>query len=313
MHDHHEPVLIEEMVRYAAPQDGDFVVDATFGRGGYSARLLQSAQCTVMAMDCDPAAAVCGQAFQERWGERFTFVGDRFSALAAHLDHPIDIIVFDLGLSSPQLADARRGFSFAADGPLDMRMSAAGPQAADVVNDMSHEEIADILHHYGQERWARRIARAIVRARQEQPITRTSQLAGLITKVIPHKHGRIHPATRVFMALRIYVNQELDELRDGLILAEKFLRPGGRLVVVCFHSLEDRIVKTFLCARSKQPAVSRFEPVPQPIPPRWEALTRRAVRPNDEEIAHNPRARSARLRAARRTAQEVLPTREIRL
>lgn len=307
----HIPVLLDEVLAAVAPRDGDLIIDGTFGAGGYSTALLIRAACRVLALDRDPTAVAAAGAVMSRFAGRLDVVGARFSAMADLLaakdgpDARADAVVLDIGVSSMQLDRAERGFSFQMDGPLDMRMGNDGPSAADVVNTASADDLADIFFHLGDERQSRRIARAIVADRTATPFTRTLQLAGLVSRVL--KTGKVdgrHPATRVFQALRIHVNDELGELARALVAAEAILKPGGRLVVVTFHSLEDGLVKRFLRERSGHAARgSRHAPVvdAEGPAPTFEAVAK-AVAPSDEEVAANPRARSARLRCATRTA-----------
>jgi 16S rRNA (cytosine1402-N4)-methyltransferase len=283
------------------------VIDGTFGAGGYARAVLRAGAARVLAIDRDPAALEAADKdprltlVEGRFGEL-----DRLAAELAPKDAPVDAVVLDIGVSSMQLDQAERGFSFMADGPLDMRMSRggsnAGPSAADLVNRADEGALADILYDFGEDRAARRIARAIVRARAAAPITRTGQLAEVVASVLPRpRPGQVHPATRAFQALRIAVNDELGELARGLAAAERVLAPGGRLAVVTFHSLEDRIVKRFFQAASAASAGgSRHAPARALPPPRWEAPAA-PVTPGAAELARNPRARSARLRAAVRT------------
>jgi 16S rRNA (cytosine1402-N4)-methyltransferase len=296
-------VLLDEVIDVLSPAPGERIVDATFGAGGYTRALLASGA-TVWAFDRDPDAIAEGRAL-EKAEDRLTLVAADFSAMAGELAardaRPVDGVVLDIGVSSMQLDRAERGFSFQADGPLDMRMSQEGPSAADFVNEADEEAIADVLFHYGDEPRSRRVARAIVAAR---PLTRTGELASVVRRALGHKpHDKKDPATRTFQALRIQVNRELGELEDGLLAAEAVLAPGGRLAVVTFHSLEDRVVKRFLRDRSgAAPTGSRHLPAPSAGPvPSFEAVAK-AVRPGEPELARNPRARSATLRTARRTA-----------
>ena len=301
----HQPVMLAELLAALAPADGETHVDATFGRGGYAVALLEAAWCRVEGVDRDPAAVATGQALAARYSGRLILRQGRFGALDALVDGPVDGIAFDLGVSSPQLDDPARGFSFRADGPLDMRMGGEGPTAADAVNRLPEEDLARIVRDFGEERYARRVARAVAAAREIEPIRRTRQLADIVRRVVPRSADGIDPATRTFQALRLYVNEELEELDRGLAAAERLLRPGGRLALVSFHSLEDRRVKQFLAGRSGAgPGVSRHLPVrPAARPaPTFLLLHRKALTPRPPEIAANPRARSARLRAAVRTA-----------
>jgi 16S rRNA (cytosine1402-N4)-methyltransferase len=302
------PVLLNEMLAALQVRSGGAYLDATFGGGGYSRAILQAGAGRLFAIDRDPAAVARGRELAAACA-RFSMLegrfGDMAQLLAAHGVRQLDGVVLDLGVSSMQLAEAGRGFSFAVDGPLDMRMSGVGVSAADVVNRADADTLADILWRYGEEPAARRIARAILDRRQRGPITRTRELAELVAGVVGRKAGRIDPATRTFQALRIHVNDELDELERALHAAEGLLVPGGRLVVVAFHSLEDRIVKRFLAERSgASPRPSRHVPIRAAASeaPRWRLPARRPVRPGPAEIAANPRARSARLRWAERAA-----------
>jgi 16S rRNA (cytosine1402-N4)-methyltransferase len=300
----HIPVLVEEVVQALAVAPGETHVDGTFGAGGYTKAILAKGAARVFAFDRDPDAIRYGETLAAS-GERLTLVPERFGrmrqALTARGVDEVDGVTLDIGVSSMQLDRPERGFSFQSDAPLDMRMSQEGRSAADFVNEADEAEIADVLYHYGEEPKARRVARAIVAAR---PIERTGQLADLVRKALGHHPGmKKDPATRTFQAIRIHVNEELAELEDGLEAAEQVLARGGRLAVVTFHSLEDRIVKRFLKARSGAlPAGSRHLPArAQAGPaPTFEAVAR-AVRPGAAELARNPRARSATLRAARRT------------
>ena len=302
----HIPVLGREAVDYLAPREGGLYVDATFGAGGYSRAILDVPGTRLIAIDRDRTAIAGGSELVERSAGRLTLVEDRFSNLAevcaAHGIDAVDGVVMDVGVSSMQLDQAGRGFSFRLDGPLDMRMGQVGPTAADVVARASESDLADIIYLFGEERHSRRVARAIVADRQETPFTTTRALADLIGRVVRSKPGDIHPATRTFQALRIFVNEELEELQTALAAAERVLRPGGRLVVVSFHSLEDRIVKNFMVERSRSGGGSRHLPEIAQAAPSFVSLTKRPVTPDDDEIAANPRARSAKLRAAERTA-----------
>ena len=308
---HHVPVLKDAMLSLVAPRDGGIYVDGTFGGGGYSRALLEAASCVVYGIDRDAAALRAGGALSARFDGRLILLHGRFaemaSLLAPHGVNAVDGIVLDLGLSSRQLDDASRGFSFRLDGPLDMRMDRddAGPTAADLVNGGTEAEQAAIIAGFGEERRARAIARAIVAARAEAPITRTGQLADIVRRAAARPpRGGIDPATRTFQALRIRVNDEIGEIKRGLQQIERLLRPGGRAIVVSFHSLEDRPVKRFFRERSGQRQANRHEPqgAMKSPDPTFTLLTRRARKPDAAEVAANPRARSARLRAAERTA-----------
>jgi 16S rRNA (cytosine1402-N4)-methyltransferase len=310
----HIPVLGREAVAHLAPRDGGVYVDATFGAGGYSRAILEVPGTRLIAIDRDRTAIAGGAGLVERFAGRLMLVEGRFSDLAevcaAQGVEAIDGVVMDVGVSSMQLDQAGRGFSFRLDGPLDMRMGQTGPTAADVVARASEGDLADIIYLLGEERHSRRIARAIVADRQETPFTTTRALADLVGRVVRAKPGEIHPATRTFQALRIFVNEELDELQAALAAAERVLKPGGRLVVVSFHSLEDRIVKNFLTERSRTGGGSRHLPEVAQVTPSFRVLTRRPVVAGEDEVAHNPRARSAKLRAAERTAAPAHETDE---
>ena len=301
----HVPVLGPEAVAWLAPRDGGTYIDATFGAGGYTRLILAAANCRVVAIDRDRAAIAGGRALVETAGGRLTLVEDRFSNLAAiagaQAPEGVDGIVMDIGVSSMQLDEAARGFSFRFDGPLDMRMGSEGPTAADVVAHPSETTLANIIYRLGEERQSRAIARALVASRREAPIVTTRALADLVARIVRTKPGTIHPATRTFQALRIFVNDELGELHAALGAAEQALKPGGRLVVVSFHSLEDRLVKTFLAERARVGGGSRHAPEIARAAPSFTILTKRAGGASDEEVRRNPRARSAKLRAAERT------------
>ncbi|WP_277813994.1 16S rRNA (cytosine(1402)-N(4))-methyltransferase RsmH [Acidisphaera rubrifaciens] len=303
----HVPVMLDEVLRTLAPRAGGCYLDATFGGGGYTRALLQAADCTVWAIDRDPDAIARGAALAAAFPGRLHLLHGHFGTLFSLLSDSgvsrLDGVVFDLGVSSFQLDEPQRGFSFRADGPLDMRMDRAGPSAADLIATLDEGALADLLYTYGEERLSRRIARAIVTARAEEPITTTGALAALIRRVVPPDRSGIDPATRSFQALRIRVNDELGEIEAALAQAARMVAPGGRLVVVSFHSLEDRIVKRFMLdAAGRAPAPSRHDPrgLMERAPSAWRLLTPRAVRPTPAEAARNPRARSARLRAAAR-------------
>lgn len=303
----HLPVMLAEMLVALAPAAGDRILDATFGGGGYAGAILAKAACTVWAIDRDPDAIARGAELARAHPGRLHLIeggfGDMASLLQAEGVTALDGIVLDLGVSSFQIDDPGRGFSFRADGPLDMRMSRQGVSAADLVAELSEAELADTLFQFGEERLSRRIARAIVAARAEMPITTTGRLAGIIRAAMPPARDGIHPATRSFQALRIRVNDELGEITRALEAAVTLLGPGGRLVVVAFHSLEDRLVKRFFAnASGREANPSRHDPrgLTAMRMPEFELTTLRAARPGQAEIARNPRARSARLRALRR-------------
>ncbi|MFG1477219.1 16S rRNA (cytosine(1402)-N(4))-methyltransferase RsmH [Xanthobacter sp. V4C-4] len=307
----HLPVMLREVLAHLAPKDAGTYVDGTFGAGGYTRAILAAADCRVLAIDRDPTAIAGGQALIAASGGRLRLVQGRFSALddlatAAGLA-PLDGVVLDIGVSSMQLDQAERGFSFRRDGPLDMRMGDTGPSAADLVAELDEVSLAHVIWSLGEERHSRAIARAIVKARAETPITRTGQLAEIVGRVVWAKPGEMHPATRTFQALRIAVNEELNELARALAAAERVLKPGGRLVVVTFHSLEDRIVKTFLANRVKAPSASRHLPHAEGPEPAFRLVAKGAVEPGPDEVAENPRARSAKLRAAERTLAPAHP------
>jgi 16S rRNA (cytosine1402-N4)-methyltransferase len=312
----HIPVMLNEVLAMLAPRDGGRYLDATFGGGGYTAAMLDHARCAVWAIDRDPAAIARGAALMERSAGRLHLIqgrfGDMLDLLAEAGVSELDGVVLDLGVSSFQIDDPARGFSFRTDGPLDMRMGFHGPTAADLVNSLPEAELADVLFEFGEERASRRIAKAIVTARGEAPIETTGRLAAIIRSVLPPDRSGIDPATRSFQALRIKVNDELGEIERALRQAARILSPNGRLVVVSFHSLEDRIVKRFMTeAAGREPAPSRHDPrglTPRPAA-RFRLLTQRPLRPTAAETATNPRARSARLRALERldsAAKEVL-------
>jgi 16S rRNA (cytosine1402-N4)-methyltransferase len=312
----HIPVLGAEAVALLSPRDGGIYLDATFGAGGYSRAILDAADTRVIGIDRDRTAIAGGFDLVDRSNGRLTLVEDRFSNLAgvctAEGVSAVDGVVMDVGVSSMQVDEAARGFSFRLDGPLDMRMGHGGPTAADVVAKASEADLANIIYIFGEERHSRAVVRAIVAARKETPITTTRALAEIVGKVVWSKPGEIHPATRTFQALRIFVNEELDELHLALAAAERVLKPAGRLVVVSFHSLEDRIVKNFFAERGKTGGGSRHLPEVAQSAPSFRILTKRPVTAGDDEVRANPRARSAKLRAAERTdappfAADALP------
>jgi 16S rRNA (cytosine1402-N4)-methyltransferase len=290
----HIPVLLAEVEAALAVQPGEIHVDGTYGAGGYS-RALRAAGANVIAFDRDPDAIAAATP-----DAGLTLIEDRFSKMADHIDQPVDGVTLDIGVSSMQLDQAERGFSFQADGPLDMRMDQAGQSAADFLNEADEADIADVIYRYGDEPKSRRIARAIVGAR---PLSRTGELARVVRRATGWRDGdKKDPATRTFQAVRIHINRELEELENGLAAAERILKPGGRLAVVTFHSLEDRLVKRFLRDRSGQaPSGSRHQPAVQSLQlPSFENVSK-AIRASDAEVSRNPRARSATLRSARRT------------
>jgi 16S rRNA (cytosine1402-N4)-methyltransferase len=309
----HVPVLLTDALDALAVKPQGRYLDGTFGAGGYSSALLaRDPTITVLALDRDPTAILGGFALVQEAKGRLTLAEERFgnldSAAERHGFAPLDGVVLDIGVSSMQLDEAERGFSFRQDGPLDMRMGREGPSAADLVNEGSEALLADIFFHYGEERRARAVARAIVEARRRGRITRTGELARIVASVVRAEPGGIDPATRSFQALRIAVNDELGELLRGLCAAERALKPGGRLAVVTFHSLEDRIVKQFFAARSgRRPAGSRHLPMQAMPEPTFALVGRCPVAPSEAEMRANPRARSAKLRFAERTAAPARP------
>ena len=297
----HTPVLLRPLLAAVAPVSGRWL-DGTFGAGGYTRGLLDAGAAQVVAVDRDPLAFEMAQAWAGDYGDRIVMQRGVFSKMDDYAQD-LDGIVLDLGVSSMQLDLAERGFSFMRDGPLDMRMSQDGPSAADIVNEAEEEVIANILFQYGEERASRRIAKAIARAREEAPITTTLALAGLVESCLPRsKPGQSHPATRSFQALRIAVNNEYGELFNGLMAAERALKPGGQLAVVAFHSVEDRMVKRFLTARAGAGGnANRFAPEIEAPEPQFKILKRKAIGPDAQELEENPRSRSAKLRVAIRT------------
>jgi 16S rRNA (cytosine1402-N4)-methyltransferase len=302
----HIPVLVRPVVEHLNIRDGGIYIDGTFGAGGYTRAILAAADCKVLGLDRDQSAVANAAGLVDAAGGRLTVAESRFSLLDEAAEGfgitAVDGVVLDLGVSSMQLDTAERGFSFRLDGPLDMRMEADGPSAADVVAAAAERTLADIIFLLGEERHSRAVARAIVKARGELPIRTTRQLADIVARVVRARPNDIHPATRTFQALRLFVNDELGELARGLMAAERMLRPGGRLVVVSFHSLEDRIVKNFAAARTGTRAGSRHMPEVASRPASLTVLTKRPIGPDEAEIAANPRARSAKLRAAERTS-----------
>ncbi|NEI54228.1 16S rRNA (cytosine(1402)-N(4))-methyltransferase RsmH [Rhizobium leguminosarum] len=298
----HIPVLLDEVLAALAPAPGKFILDGTFGAGGYSSAIL-AAGAEVIALDRDPTAIAAGQAMVAAHGGRLRLVHSQFSHLADHAPQGgLDGVVLDIGVSSMQIDEAERGFSFQKNGPLDMRMSAEGVSAADVVNRAKVADLIRIFHFLGEESQAPRIAHAIEKRRAEKPFETTRDLAGIIELVTPRKmKDKIHPATRVFQALRIFVNDELGELAQALFAAETALKPGGRLVVVTFHSLEDRIVKKFFSDRAGKASGSRHLPVAHERAATFEAVGKPMVSASEAEAEINPRARSAKLRAGLRT------------
>jgi 16S rRNA (cytosine1402-N4)-methyltransferase len=303
----HIPVLRERAIEALALRPGGLYLDATFGAGGYTRAILALEGTRVVALDRDPNAITAGAALVTEFAGRLTLVEARFGYVAEVVERAgfgrFDGIVLDIGVSSMQLEEAERGFSFRLDGPLDMRMEKSGKSAADLVNEADEEHLADIFFHYGEERMARRIARAIVADRKAVPFTSTKALADLVARIVPHKPTDIHPATRTFQALRIAVNDELGELVRALEAAERILKPEGRLAVVTFHSLEDRIVKQFFAKRSgRGRSASRLLPGEMaPAAPTFVVPGGQPILPDAAETAANPRARSAKLRFGIRT------------
>ena len=309
----HVPVLLQEVLAALAPRDGAVYIDATFGAGGYSAGLLEAARCQVLGIDRDPEALRRAASLAARHEGRLTVIEGRFGDMerlvAPVSPGPIAGVAFDIGVSSMQLDSPERGFSFRTDGPLDMRMGREGESAADLVARLSEQELATLIRELGEERHARRVARAIVTARAREPVRRTAQLAEIVRAAIPGREPGLDPATRTFQALRLAVNDELGELDRGLAAAERLLMASGRLAVVAFHSLEDARVKSFLRQRSGAAGSGsrHLPPVAGAPRPSFTLLNRRAIRPGADEVARNPRARSARLRAAERTGTPAWP------
>lgn len=298
--DAHVPVLLRPLLEAVAPVSGTWV-DGTFGAGGYSRGLLAAGAEKVIGIDRDPLVFDMAAGWAGAYGDRLKLVRGTFSDLDELAGETVDGVVLDLGISSMQIDEAARGFSFQKDGPLDMRMAQEGPSAADLVNTATEAQLADILYHYGEEHASRRIARAIVASR---PFQTTLQLAAVIERCLPRpKPGQSHPATRSFQAIRIAVNDEFGQLEAGLAAAERALKPGGQLAVVTFHSLEDRVVKRFFQMRSgAEGQGSRHAPARAVVEPAFKMKARRAVGPDDIELAANPRSRSAKLRIGQRTS-----------
>lgn len=307
----HKPVMLQEMLHYIQPKDNEIYIDATFGAGGYSRALLSSAQCTVYGLDRDPHVQPIANGLEKEFPEKFKFILGDFAEINNLLSslgiQKVNAVIFDIGVSSMQLDQAERGFSFMQDGPLDMRMCCQGETAADFINNASEEALANILYKYGGERKSRRIAKYIVEDRKNAPITTTKQLVDIIKRVVKAKPHAIHPATRSFQAIRIYLNNELQQLADALIASEKLLAPGGKLLVVTFHSLEDKIVKAFFNTKSGK-NIKTNRHIPQLDEEQKQStlalLTKKAVKPSGEEVKKNHRARSAKLRAAYKVTGE---------
>ena len=307
----HISVLLSEVLSILKPQDGEVFVDGTFGAGGYSRAILEAANCKVIGVDRDPRAIALGREMEREFSGRLTVLDGCYAdmeALLREINVPkVDGVTLDIGVSSMQIDEAERGFSFMKDGPLDMRMSAEGPTAADVINTESEEELAKILFYLGEERRSRAVARVVVERRAEKPFTRTVELAEAVASVVRPSAKGMHPATRTFQALRIFVNDELGQLTAGLAASERLLSPGGRFAVVSFHSLEDRRVKNFLSKRSAARAnPSRHLPPSEEGPaPSFKLIKRGAIKAGADEVSQNPRSRSARLRGAIRTTAPV--------
>jgi 16S rRNA (cytosine1402-N4)-methyltransferase len=307
----HKPVMLDEMLDWLSPRDNGIYIDGTFGAGGYSRAILRAADCRVFAIDRDPSTRDFARTLEQEFPDRFVWLLGNFSDMCAlvsmHGIREVDGIVLDFGVSSMQLDQAQRGFSIRNDGPLDMRMSGEGVSAADTVMQASEDELADIFYYYGEEKAARRIAKAIVAARAVQPIARTQQLAQIISAAVGGKQSKTHPATRSFQGLRIHINEEFDAIESGLKQAETLLAPGGRLVVVTFHSLEDRLTKRFTHSRcGKLGEHSRFMPEKHAVDaPRFFLPKPEKRTAGDAELTANPRARSATMRLMTRFKPEA--------
>jgi 16S rRNA (cytosine1402-N4)-methyltransferase len=297
----HNPVMLKEVIHYMDPKDGEIFVDGTFGAGGYTKGLLKTSKCNVYAIDRDPDVIAFVEKIAEK--DRLCFINGNFSDMENLIKYQgveeVDGIVLDIGVSSMQLDTDARGFSFMREGPLDMRMSKSGRSAKDLINNGDEREIANIIYEFGEEHLSRKIARKIVIEREKEEITTTTKLRDIVHSVYPKKHWKIDPATKTFQAIRIWVNDELTELKKALEAAERLLKKGGRLVIVSFHSLEDQMVKKFFNEKSGNiPGVSRYIPVTNTgHKPVFKLLTKHAVKPSEEEVSNNQRARSARLRA----------------
>ena len=295
----HIPVMLGEVLQSLSPKDGEVYVDATFGNGGYSEAILKSADCEVFAIDRDPTVVERAKELEKKYANRFRFLSGCFGDIADLIKKPVDGIVFDIGVSSMQLDEAERGFSYAKDGMLDMRMSCEGTSAFDLVNNLPEKELADLIYNYGEEKKSRQIAAKIVEARSKKAISTTKELADIVHQVVFNKRNAPDSATRTFQALRIAVNDELHQLEDGLQNGLKILKKGGRMVVVTFHSLEDRIVKNFFNSNTaKKTHVSRYKPVAENVSAAEFEKCSKAIFPSAEEMAANSRAHSAKLRFA---------------
>jgi|TARA_B110000483_G_scaffold216896_1_gene268847 16S rRNA (cytosine1402-N4)-methyltransferase len=301
----HIPVLLEETLNALLIEDGEFYIDATFGLGGYSKAILQKNNCKVLAIDRDPEAEIIAAQFKKDFKNRFFFINGNFSEIVKFVKmleiETVAGITFDLGVSSPQLDQGNRGFSFRLDGPLDMRMSKKGATAEEFINQVEEDTLANIIYELGDEVFSRRIAKNIVRERSAQSITSTAQLASIVRNCVPKINHKIHPATKTFQAIRMYLNDEISELEHGLIAAEKILKPNGMLTVVSFHSIEDRIIKKFFLKCAKNSPTSRYLPDLTYSAHSLKIITKKPILPSEEEILRNKRSRSAKLRVATRT------------
>ncbi len=302
----HIPVLLDEVINALSLTKNEIYVDATFGLGGYSSAILNKQNCKVIAIDRDPLAKIFADNLKKSFTDRFYFKNGKFSELDKFLNelniYKVDGVVFDLGVSSPQLDTKDRGFSFKLDGPLDMRMSCDGPTAEEFLDKVEENTLANIIFELGEEVFSKRIAKNIILERSVGKIRTTGQLAKIIRDAIPIKHSKTDPATKTFQAIRIYLNDEITELEQGLIAAEKVLRPKGKLAVVSFHSIEDRIVKKFFLNCLNNKSLSRHLPELPKKEPSLEILTKKPILPSKREINFNYRSRSAKLRIARRTS-----------
>ena len=304
----HTPVLLNEVIETINPQPGKLYFDATFGWGGYSAGLLDTCACKVIAIDQDPSVQTQANAFKKKYGDRFNFMESKFSQIPSVLKklsvNKVDGFMFDIGVSSMQLDTSNRGFSFNKDGPLDMRMSSRGKTAAEFINSIKEEDLADIIYNYGDERKSRKIAKFIVEYRSDSPIVTTTQLANIISKAIPKKHNhKKHPATKTFQAIRIYLNDEFNELFSGLVCAENYLNTNEKICVVTFHSTEDKIVKNYFNKSSGIDSI-KYKNLPTIKNESFASLKpfKKAIKPSEKEIELNIRSRSAKLRYAEKTS-----------